>query len=575
MAKKSLLLVDADPRSLRVLEVSLRKAGYSVATCGDAGEALEMVELSAPDLVLSDTRLPGMNGFELVEELRRQVEHDKVPFMFLSSDSSVESKVRGLELGVEDYLTKPIYIKEIITRINLTLQRQEREGLARRTSVSKTRFTGSLGDMGLVDLLQTIDISRKSGVLELSTGSQRGTITFREGQLLDAELGALVGEPAIYRLLLWNEGEFEIDFRPVRVEQRIRSSTQAILMEGMRRVDEWGRLLEQIPTLDNVFEVSEEELVERLAEIPDEINTILRHIDGRRSLMEVVDAADQDDLETLTAITKLYFEGIIFPTGRTASDRIDDDLLVGAAGQEPVLEAAPAYDPLSGDTIAEGFVPRPLTEPPPRDRAIANDSRPQIDTGVPERAEDYTPINAAIDALAGDHAGGTPAATSSGASATERDESEPDEPADASSSSSLDADDTRDDSPSDELAEEAEDGRSMAIRKRGRRKRRGQGAREASEEMNAQEAANNVIQFPAQARGGVAATQVAVNDGTVTVSDGDELPSQRADATQTIARDEGAAEAAAAAAKAAEAAEAAAAEAAAAVAAAEAAAAEA
>ncbi|MCZ7677291.1 MAG: DUF4388 domain-containing protein [Sandaracinaceae bacterium] len=309
MAKKSLLLVDADPRSLRVLEVSLRKAGYSVATCRDAQSALETVDLSQPDLILSDTRLPGINGFELVQELRKREEHKGVPFMFLSSDGSVESKVRGLELGVEDYLVKPIYIKEIITRINLTLQRQEREGLARRTSISKTRFTGQLGDMGLVDLLQTVEISRKSGVLELTNGAHRGTVTFRDGQLVDAEAGRLRGDAAIYRLLLWNEGEFEIDFRPVRAEQRIKSSTQALLMEGMRRIDEWGRLLEQIPSLDNVFEVSEEELVERLAEIPDEINEILRHIDGRRSLMQVVDACGGDDLETLTAITEALLRG--------------------------------------------------------------------------------------------------------------------------------------------------------------------------------------------------------------------------------------------------------------------------
>ncbi|MBC7172109.1 MAG: response regulator, partial [Polyangiaceae bacterium] len=65
MAKQNLLLVDADQRSLRVLEVSLRKAGYSVATCSDASTAMEMVELSKPDLILSDTRLPGFDGFTL------------------------------------------------------------------------------------------------------------------------------------------------------------------------------------------------------------------------------------------------------------------------------------------------------------------------------------------------------------------------------------------------------------------------------------------------------------------------------------------------------------------------------
>ena len=117
VAKQNLLLVDADQRSLRVLEVSLRKAGYSVTTCADALTAIEMIGLSRPDMIISDTRLPDVDGFQLVERLRESEDSREIPFMFLSSDGSVESKVKGLELGVQDYLTKPIYIKEIITRV--------------------------------------------------------------------------------------------------------------------------------------------------------------------------------------------------------------------------------------------------------------------------------------------------------------------------------------------------------------------------------------------------------------------------------------------------------------------------
>lgn len=324
MAKKNLLLVDADPRSLRVLEVSLRKAGYNVASCGDAEQALEMVELSRPDLILSDTRLPGMDGFDFVERLREQDDMANVPFMFLSSDGSVESKVRGLELGVEDYLTKPIYIKEIITRVNLELSRRQREVVKTESTSkeeAKTRFSGSLADMGMVDLMQTIEISRKSGVAYLSSEGRRGAIYFDEGRLVDAELGRLRGERAVYRFLVWNEGAFDIEFRPIRVaRQTIQGSTQGLLMEGMRRVDEWGRLLEQLPPLDSIFEVDDGELLQRLAEIPDEINQILKLFDGRHTLMNVVEQRAGDDLETLEAISKLYFEGLIFDTGKKGAD---------------------------------------------------------------------------------------------------------------------------------------------------------------------------------------------------------------------------------------------------------------
>ncbi|MBN1652468.1 MAG: response regulator [Deltaproteobacteria bacterium] len=320
MAKQNLLLVDADPRSLRVLEVSLRKAGYSVAACSDAAGALEMMELSQPDLILSDTRLPEMDGFSFVEEIRKHEDWANVPFMFLSSDVSVESKVKGLELGVEDYLTKPIYIKEIITRVNLVLQRKKREGMGMRDVSEKARFSGSLSDMGLVDLLQTVDIGKKSGVLYISSGNQRGAIYFRDGALVDAEIGGkLRGDRAVYRALVWSDGTFEIDFRPVRRQDVIKTSTQGVLMEGMRRMDEWGRMLEQLPPLDSVFEVNEKELLERLAEIPDEINDVLRYFDGKNSLMGVVELATGDDLDVLAAISKLYFEGIILDTGCKSS----------------------------------------------------------------------------------------------------------------------------------------------------------------------------------------------------------------------------------------------------------------
>jgi CheY-like chemotaxis protein len=288
------------------------------------------VELTEPDMILSDTRLPGKDGFELVAALRQRREWAEIPLVFLSSDPSVESKVRGLELGVEDYLTKPVYIREILTRVNLVMQRKEREGLSR---TSKTRFAGALSDMGLVDLLQTIDVSRKSGALQLSSGEKRGQIYFQEGRVIDAELGPLRGEAAIYRFLVWSEGEFELDFRDVRREDRIGVSTQGLLMEGMRRLDEWGRLQEQLPSMGTVFDVSHEELSQRLAEIPDEINDVLRLFDGRRTLSEVLDESSGDDLATLGAISKLYFEGFIIVRETPAAEpeeEYPEDMQIGA-----------------------------------------------------------------------------------------------------------------------------------------------------------------------------------------------------------------------------------------------------
>jgi len=369
-----------------VLEVSLRKAGYSVAACADAKSALETLELSKPDLILSDTRLPGTDGFELAQKIRASAEWSDIPFMFLSSDLSVESKVRGLEQGVEDYLTKPIYIKEIIARVNLVLQRRQRRGLEERGGSSgKTRFTGSLADMGIVDLLQTIDNGKKSGVLHLRSGSQAAAIYFRDGSIVDAELGSLRAERAIYRSLVWSEGTFELDFRDVRREDVVKSSTQGVLMEGMRRLDEWGRLAEQLPRLDTVFEVNADELLARLAEIPDEINSILRHFDGERTLIDVVDRCTQDDLETLSAVSKLYFEGLIVQAepGAPSKKRISHRSRPEGLPSVPA-EAQTALVPLPVEAAARAA----STQPP----AETNGSLPASVVPLPSTSDHTTVI---------------------------------------------------------------------------------------------------------------------------------------------------------------------------------------
>ena len=358
MAKKQLLLVDADPRSVRVLEVSLKKAGYSVTTASDGSDALAKIEYSTPDLILSDTRLPRLDGYELVRRLKDNAELSSIPVVFLTSQKSIEDKIRGLELGVEDYLTKPIFVRELIARVNLLLAKRTHEKMATTQPTSaRTRLSGSLEDMGVVDLLQTFEVSRKSGVARITDGRRTANVYFRDGKVVDAELGRLRGEEAVYRALIWNSGNFEVEFRPVSNEDIIPTSTQGLLMEGMRRVDEWGRLLEQLPSLTTVFEIDHEQLVERLNEIPDELNGILRLFDGKRTLLDVVDLSPFEDLSTLSTISKLYFEGLLVVSENQPSVEEDvvpslegdslhpkadkgEEIVPDRAGSEPKLPAA-------------------------------------------------------------------------------------------------------------------------------------------------------------------------------------------------------------------------------------------
>jgi DNA-binding response OmpR family regulator len=374
VAKQKLLLVDADPRSVRVLEVSLKKAGYSVTTATDGLDALAKIESLTPDLVLSDTRLPKLDGYTLVRKLKERLEWAAIPIVFLTSQKSIEDKIRGLELGVEDYLTKPIFVRELLARVNLLLARRTQENIAasnKSPMSGRTRFSGSTQDLAVVDLLQTFEVSRKSGVVHLHSGGHDAHIYFRDGKVVDAELGRLRGEEAIYRSLIWNEATFEVEFKTVANEDVIDGSTQALLMEGMRRVDEWGRLCEQLPPLSTLFEIDHEQLLERLNEIPDELNGILRLFDGKRALSDVVDDSPFEDLSTLSTITKLYFEGLLVP--RPEQEHGDVSSLPHESARMQSAERDSARQPLpsSGDMMAVVPASDTSTVRPPADAPSA------------------------------------------------------------------------------------------------------------------------------------------------------------------------------------------------------------
>lgn len=375
VAKQQLLLVDADPASVRVLEVSLKKAGFSVTTAADGQDALSKLELSSPDLILTDTRLPRVDGYELVRRIKEMPPLASVPIVFLTSQKSVEDKIRGLELGVEDYLTKPIFVRELIARVHMLLARRTHQRMSGSLPGSRrTTLSGDLADMGVVDLLQTLEMGRKSGIAKLHDKQLEAKIYFRDGKVLDAEHGRLKGEEAIYRCLIWVGGTFEVEFEPIDRDEVILTSTQGLLMEGMRRVDEWGRLCEQLPPLNTIFRVDGKLLAERLNEIPDELNGVLRLFDGTRTLMDVVDESPFEDLSTLSTVTKLYFEGLlsIYETtvtpeavvpARDSDNQIPLPAKSGASGSRnswrpsaPPVSLQPEI-PLSSRTTASGPAP--------------------------------------------------------------------------------------------------------------------------------------------------------------------------------------------------------------------------
>ncbi|MDY6875058.1 MAG: response regulator transcription factor [Chloroflexota bacterium] len=132
---QKLLIVEDEPTLLETLEYNLTRQGYQVCTATDGLAALEMARQEQPDIVLLDIMLPGLDGFEVCRILRREM---SVPILVLTARADEVDRVVGLEMGADDYLTKPFSMRELLARVKALLRRVrlDREGLAESEGAS-------------------------------------------------------------------------------------------------------------------------------------------------------------------------------------------------------------------------------------------------------------------------------------------------------------------------------------------------------------------------------------------------------------------------------------------------------
>ena len=157
--EENILVVDDDAALLEVMSIMLLSEGYRVLTAEDGAEALRISEEETLDLVVLDIMLPKMSGFDVLKRLR---EHTDVPVVMLTAKSQSVDKVVGLELGADDYITKPFDTKELLARIKAILRR-----FGRKKSDGASR--ASTMRLGPIELDQeAYTVTRNGGPLELT-----------------------------------------------------------------------------------------------------------------------------------------------------------------------------------------------------------------------------------------------------------------------------------------------------------------------------------------------------------------------------------------------------------------------
>jgi len=190
---------------------------------------------------------------------------------------------------------------------------------------------GDLSEFSLTDIIQLVDLSKQTGGVHI-VGKQRGKdvegwIYFRNGQVISARFGRLPAEEALYTLFTLQSGSFVFEEKVDLPPRDITASNEALIMEGVRRVDEWGQVLEQAPPLDTVLGLvaSPDERQQEISLEPEEWR-ILTLVDGRNTVGEIAERGGLGEFRTCQIVARLLEAGLVEQKDLHVGERLFEEL---------------------------------------------------------------------------------------------------------------------------------------------------------------------------------------------------------------------------------------------------------
>jgi len=228
------LLIDPDPEETTVLELRLFEQGFDVRQAHSGEPALKLLATGEFELVVSELDIGDDDGLKLLTTARKTPGWREVPWIILTNRTGRSDAQRAFDLGVADFLTKPVSADLFVAKAKQVLERHA-------TAKGARGVTGSLQEMGLPEIVQILFHGRKTGRLRIRSKTDAGEIHFVSGDIYNALWSSLRGEEAFYSMLNLTEGDFALDPNFKAPQQVIQASPEALLLEGMRRMDESGR----------------------------------------------------------------------------------------------------------------------------------------------------------------------------------------------------------------------------------------------------------------------------------------------------------------------------------------------
>ncbi len=292
--------------------------------------AKEHVNTESFDYVLVITRHL-TTSVDIVNQLREESAFDEIPLVCCSAGNDPAARMQLWELGVKDIIKLPILKEEL----KLRMERFFRSISNTEVEEQTVGMQGKLEDYNLIDIVQTLEQNKKTGLLTMYHGRDEGRIWFKEGEIYDASFRNIEGINAILKLVTWMEGDFTMTFTKEEYERKIMIDNQQILLDAIQYLDERNLIMQTLPDRDEILLISPET---DLTTMNTEDSTYLRFFQGGQTITTYLAAFDDDEISLLKRFTGFIEKDHLMTREQFDNYTTETEREIGEAGIKKVFK---------------------------------------------------------------------------------------------------------------------------------------------------------------------------------------------------------------------------------------------
>lgn len=311
--RKKIYIVDNFAPQIDQLVRKLKDNNYLVEHFESTQMVLEKCQSERPNIILLDWALSNSSGKDLFKNLKSDVDTRNIPIMILTREVDLEDRLDSLSLEIDDYVAKPFYAEEVIARIETLFQDMELVEESRHSL--KSGFMGHLSEMNLVDLIQTVELGKKSGIINLTRGNREGQIFFKNGHVIDAIFEGYDSQHALTHMLTWLDGTFWVTLKNVERTEIIQEKNRDILKKGTQLIHQVRQLSSQLPPMETLLTTNKNNGREELS---GKDSVILSIFKTPKSIEEGIKQSHYGDVQVLERVKEFLNDGYLIQQEKNA-----------------------------------------------------------------------------------------------------------------------------------------------------------------------------------------------------------------------------------------------------------------